>query len=189
MMTQANGSLKTVDIDAFICDMEKANVTCLEIDEAIEAGIDINSQHSVTKRTALHSVVAQAPPQGTKDDDVLGYLLARGANLCARDCDGRTPFIVACMAGNKARILKLLAAGASVHATDDNGWTPLLTLLRYQPEALDTLAAVFACSEPELDAGAVALEILAALAGAQAFSHAVAAERLRRTLAKKYKCA
>lgn len=55
--------------------------------------------------------------------DAVDLLIARGANLNAKNGDGWTPLIKAASAGNAEIVEKLLAGGADMNVTDTNGRT------------------------------------------------------------------
>jgi len=59
--------------------------------------------------------------------DVERYLLTyHGANLEAADNnEGKTPLLEACWCGHLAVVQELVARGANLEATDNDGWTPL----------------------------------------------------------------
>jgi Ankyrin repeats (3 copies) len=63
-------------------------------------------------------------------------LIAAGANLNARDAQGRTPLLQAADAGRGSIVTLLLKAGADVDASDSNGLTPLIAAARLADEDL-----------------------------------------------------
>ncbi|KAK1566077.1 ankyrin repeat-containing domain protein, partial [Colletotrichum navitas] len=67
-------------------------------------------------------------------------LLEAGANLHARDWEGRTPLRLACANDDLKTATFLIEAGADVQSTDNNGKTPLFyTVLRREMACLDVL--------------------------------------------------
>ena len=54
------------------------------------------------------------------------FLLEAGAAVDARDNDGKTPLMVAALAGHKEIAEILVAAGADIDAKNSFGWTPLM---------------------------------------------------------------
>ena len=52
-------------------------------------------------------------------------LLLKGADIEARDKDGRTPLFIACSKNNVDICALLISKGADVNAKDNRGWTPL----------------------------------------------------------------
>jgi hypothetical protein len=72
-------------------------------------------------------------------------LVASGADVSARDAQGRTPLLEAAQAGSVPVVTALVAAGADVNASDNNGLTPLIESVRLGHE--DVVRAL-------LDAGA-----------------------------------
>ena len=94
-------------------------------------------------RTPLHAAALSCHA------DVIAYLLARGADLGAKDAAGNTPLHVAAAEGQRAptahksrraAVKLLLAAGADVNAANEEGLTTLhLALARQRDELLDLL--------------------------------------------------
>jgi Ankyrin repeats (3 copies)/Ankyrin repeat len=89
--------------------------------------IDENNPHRSPKRD-LSSNADRDLWEAVKTNDQRHVLasLARGANVNARDQDGRTPLFDIVLWGNETAVAKqLLAHGADVHARDKTGQTPL----------------------------------------------------------------
>ena len=92
-------------------------------------GVDVNAAHKDTGRTALHWAAELARA------DKATLLLTHGADVDARDNEGRTPLHVA--AGDrvgdakashpttKELVTLLIKHKAAVNARDNDGWTPL----------------------------------------------------------------
>ncbi|KAF7201850.1 60 kDa lysophospholipase isoform X5 [Nothobranchius furzeri] len=66
------------------------------------------------------------------DIDALEALKEMGSNLCLGDFDGRTPLHVAACEGHFRAVEYLLGHGASVHAKDRYGDTPLCNAVRFR---------------------------------------------------------
>uniref|UniRef100_A0A1A7XH10 asparaginase n=1 Tax=Iconisemion striatum TaxID=60296 RepID=A0A1A7XH10_9TELE len=66
------------------------------------------------------------------DIDALDALKKMGSNLCLGDFDGRTPLHVAACEGHFKVVEYLLGNGASVHAKDRYGHTPLCNAVRFR---------------------------------------------------------
>ena len=60
------------------------------------------------------------------------FPLSQGSNLCLGDYDGRTPLHVAASDGHLKMVQYLLTNGASVHAKDRYGDTPLSNAVRFK---------------------------------------------------------
>lgn len=90
-----------------------------EIEELLDQGVNIESRHERTKRTAL----AVACHCG--NDDVVAILLSRGANLREKDALGMTPIHLAATRGHYRVIDCLLKEDVEVDALGPDGKTPL----------------------------------------------------------------
>ncbi|KAM4543243.1 60 kDa lysophospholipase isoform 2-T2 [Odontesthes bonariensis] len=89
----------------------------------------------VAIRNALTPPLACAAAN-SGDIEALDALKEMGSNLCLGDYDGRTPLHVAASNGHHKMVMYLLANGASVHAKDRNGDTPLSNAVRFKQKKI-----------------------------------------------------
>lgn len=80
----------------------------------------INTRDVTSGETALHVVTQR------RDLTWLQYLTGRGANVNARDSQGRTPLQLATNLGWRDGVAVLLAAKANTEVANDAGETPLI---------------------------------------------------------------
>ena len=93
----------------------------------IESGGNVNWSIDLCGMTLLHFAARSC------NDKLIDYLVNRGANIEARNCDGETPLLLFChyianvsINEKEFRALKtLLGLGANVNAQDNKGYTPL----------------------------------------------------------------
>ena len=95
---------------------------------AIKAGQDVNSVDD-GKWTPLHWVVDMGSVAGQREE-IVATLIESGADLEARDFEGTTPLLRACMTGNEDLVRQLIAAGADWKTQNKKGWTPFLESVR-----------------------------------------------------------
>jgi len=104
--------------------------------EAVEvllaAGADPTATTTRSNQSVLHL---------TKDPGVLRYLLQLGLPLDDRDKSSLTPLLHACCGGKLECVEALLAAGADIHATNNQGWGVLhwSALMERAAEAMQLL--------------------------------------------------
>jgi len=82
-------------------------------------GTNVNLHNARSGDTALHTAARDG------SDSAVELLLAKKAEVDARDNDGMTPLSVAALGGFKAIVVRLLGHGASVNSRDKSRWTPL----------------------------------------------------------------
>lgn len=97
------------------------------VQSLIVEGADVDM---TLRRTALHAAA------GRGDLDIIDLLLAAGADLEARDHEGRTPLFLALRGGHGEAARRLLDAGADAALVSDAGDTALLEAARSEDEAL-----------------------------------------------------
>lgn len=108
-----NPSLK--GLTALMHCVQREHLKCTQI--LIDAKADLDAQEPTQKTTALMFSLTRDPAFATR-------LVQAGADLEARDSLGGTVLNQAAHVGVNVQLL--LDAKASVHTTDDGGWTPLL---------------------------------------------------------------
>ncbi len=79
------------------------------IDEALKQGSTLDAE--------LHNATI------ARDATRVEYLLKRGANVNAKDNEGKTPLMVAVVSGDMSLMSGLLAYGADPNVQDHDGWT------------------------------------------------------------------
>jgi len=90
----------------------------------------INTRDVTSGETALHIVVAR------RDLTWITFLLAKGANVDARNGRGATPLQIAVGMGFNEGVELLLAKGARVDEPDSTGETPLITAVHRRDTGL-----------------------------------------------------
>lgn len=70
---------------------------------------------------------------------IIKALLDSGADISAKDEDGSTPLIKACMVDKLDSVKLLLARGANVNARDNSGSTPLIYSAHFEPAVAESL--------------------------------------------------
>lgn len=81
----------------------------------------INTKDYTTGQSALHIVVTR------RDLTWIQFLIAKGANVNARDNKGMTPLVQACELGFIEGVDELIKSGARVEDANNTGETPLIS--------------------------------------------------------------
>ena len=90
----------------------------------------INTRDITSGETALHLVTQR------RDLTWMQFLLAKGANVNARDARGATPLVVACNLNFTEGVDLLVGRGARVDESNMSGETPLITAVHNRNIAL-----------------------------------------------------
>lgn len=83
----------------------------------------VNTRDVTTGETALHLVTAR------RDLVWMQFLIAKGANVNARDAKGVTPLVVACNQNFLEGVEALIAKGARLDESNNAGETPLISAI------------------------------------------------------------
>ena len=87
--------------------------------------------------------------------EIIEPLIAKGADVNAKDKDGGTPLHYAAKYGRKETVELLIAKGADLNAKDDDGKTPLdRAILRNDGKTIDLLRKHGGKTSEELKAAA-----------------------------------
>ena len=90
----------------------------------------INTRDVTNGQTALHIVTAR------RDTTWMTYMLAKGANVNARDSRGVSPLVLACNLGFIEGVQLLVDRGARVDDPNDAGETPLISAVHRRDTAM-----------------------------------------------------
>ena len=90
----------------------------------------VNTKDYTTGQTGLHIVVAR------RDLVWVQFLIAKGANVNARDNRGVTPLVLACEMGFLEGVDELIKSGARVDEANNTGETPLISAVHRKDLAL-----------------------------------------------------
>ena len=91
---------------------------------ALAQGLDVDGQDD-NGYTALHWNADMGCAPGDRET-IVTILLDHGAEVEARDAQGRTPLFVAASSGSAQIVRALVLAGANVNARSNSGATPLM---------------------------------------------------------------
>lgn len=90
----------------------------------------VNTRDVSTGESGLHIVTAR------RDLTWMQFLVARGANVNARDARGTTPLVLACNLGFIEGVEFLITSGAKVDEPNNTGETPLITAVHRRDLAM-----------------------------------------------------
>ena len=90
----------------------------------------LNTRDPSTGETALHISVK------AHQDNWVGFLINKGANVEVRDRDGNTPIHDAALFGDVTAMNYLIGANARVNATNNRGETPLILAVQRRDAVL-----------------------------------------------------
>ncbi len=108
-----------ISVGDFLFAAHEGNIETVR--QALEAGVDVNSANSEEKLTPLHMAAYNG------HTDVAKLLLERGAEIDARDHEGKTPLTHACTGPFKETVKLLVDSGADINAQEaTEGFTPLM---------------------------------------------------------------
>lgn len=103
-----------------------------EVTDALDKGSPnlINTRDGTTGESALHIVTAR------RDLTWMSFMIAKGANVNARDDKGQTPLVIASNYGFAEGVDLLVSHGARVDESNNAGETPLITAVHNRNIAL-----------------------------------------------------
>lgn len=113
------------------------NSSIQELKQLLDEGADINSKVVPSGWTALHSAVQN------KKEEIVHFLLERGADPHIRKGNGATPFIVAAIVGSVELLQLFLSKGSDINEHDVNGFTALMETSCHGEE--DALRFLYRC--------------------------------------------
>jgi ankyrin repeat protein len=90
----------------------------------------VNTKDYTTGQTGLHIVTAR------RDLTWVQFLIAKGANVNARDNRGVTPLVLACEMGFIEGVDELIKSGARIDEANNTGETPLISAVHRKDLAL-----------------------------------------------------
>lgn len=90
----------------------------------------VNTKDYTTGQTGLHIVVAR------RDLVWVQFLIAKGANVNARDNRGVTPLVLACEMGFLEGVDELIKSGARIDEANNTGETPLISAVHRKDLAM-----------------------------------------------------
>src|SRR5262245_45862829 len=107
----------------------------------IEAGADVNAQCEFYSSAQDGSESALMLASRKRSPDIVRALLAKGADVNARNSIGVTSLMIAADSGDASIVEMLLASGAEVNAASDTGRTALMRGVGGEPGVVQTLLA------------------------------------------------
>ena len=108
----------------------------LKLKELLAVGADINVKDDRDGYSLLHFAAFY------DDTEALKFLIDAGANVNAKENEGRTPLHLAAERGNIESVELLLKAGSDINAKNEHGDTALqMALNGFQPEVVEVLTA------------------------------------------------
>lgn len=90
-----------------------------EVKRLVGLGIDVNTRNEFDDRTPLHEAACNG------HTDICEFLLAKGADIEAKDIGGLTPLHDAARWEHTNTLKLLLFKSTDINTKDENGWTPL----------------------------------------------------------------
>ncbi|KAK7495461.1 hypothetical protein BaRGS_00013400, partial [Batillaria attramentaria] len=105
-----------------------------KVKELINRGVSVNCHDSRNCETPLHVACRIG------NEDLLKFLLNKGADVKAKNDKGFTPLHTACKYGNQVAVKRLIAKGANVNAVGEDELSPLHLACQYgRTDVLDEL--------------------------------------------------
>jgi len=90
------------------------------------------------------SQTGSTPLMSVRSSDVVGTLIAHGADAKVRSKRGETALADAASRGDRAACTLLLEKGADVNAVDYRGYTPLLQAVQYDRDSIELVKLLLA---------------------------------------------
>ena len=117
LLVAAGAGVRVTDNEGATCLLFAAVHGCTETVRYLVGveGVEVEHTDDIYGRTALHWALH------TQHADVVQVLIDAGANIEAKDKKGYSPLLFACVIGELVLVKKLVAAGAGVRVTNDEG--------------------------------------------------------------------